>query len=82
MKEFLMMEYQMDYRTSEMVEILGFKVTETRHLRNGQVIKNHYNIRNQNGEIVSRNYENFEEPVRLLHELANYLNATTRQNQY
>ena len=70
----------MDYRTSEVIEILGFKVTETRHLQSGQVIKNHYNIRNKDGEIVSRNYESCEEPVRLLRELTNYLNATSRQN--
>jgi hypothetical protein len=72
-----MMEYQMDYRTSEVTEILGFKVTETRHLENGQVTRNHYNIRNKDGEIVSRDYESFEEPVKLLRELANYLDTTT-----
>jgi len=70
----------MDYRTSEVIEILGFKVMETSHFRNGQVIKNHYDIRNKDGEIVSRNYEGIEEPIKLLRDLANYLKTNSGQN--
>lgn len=74
-----MREYRTDYRTSEVVQILGFKVMETSHLQNGQVLKNHHDIRNKDGEIVSRNYENCDEPIRLLRNLANYLKANARQ---
>jgi hypothetical protein len=69
----------MDCRTSEVIEIPGFKITETSHLCDGQVVRHHYNIRNQEGEVVSRDYENFGEPVELLRDPARYLAERTGQ---
>lgn len=65
----------MDDNTSEVIEILGFKVTETQVIKDGQTIDNHFNIRNMDGETVSRDYKNIEEPISLLRDLANYLNS-------
>jgi len=69
----------MDYSTSEVAEILGFKVTETRLIQDEQIVNNHFNIRNKDGEVVSRNYDSVEEPITLLRDLANYINATAGQ---
>ncbi len=74
-----MTEYQMDHSIYEVTEILGFKVTETRLIQDEQVINNHFNIRNKDGEVVSRDYDSLDEPIALLRDLVNYINATTGQ---
>ncbi len=76
---YLTTEHQMDDSTSEVAEILDFKVTETSLVQDGQVINYHFNIRNKDGEIVSRDYDSIKEPVALLRDLVNYINATANQ---
>lgn len=66
----------MEVSTRDICIILDYLITESIHTKNGEIIRNHYNIRTNTGEIVSRNYENIREPLRLLHDLSLYLNET------
>jgi hypothetical protein len=66
----------MEISTRDICIILDYLITESTHTRDGEVIKSHYNIRTNTGEIVSRNYENIQEPLQLLHDLSLYLNET------
>ena len=62
----------MEY-TIEIDEILGYKITATTTFEGGHEFIHHYNIRTQDGEVVSQNYDNLSEPVRLLRELEGYV---------
>jgi hypothetical protein len=55
----------MEQITQEIIEITGFKITASTLFRKGQE-HTHYNIRNKDGEIVSRNYQSIDEPMQLL----------------
>jgi len=69
----------METSTKDICIILDYMITESTHTQNGQFIKNHYNIRTNSGEIVSRDYDSLREPIKLLHELATYLDGTSHE---
>ena len=56
----------METRTKEIYEVLGFKIAYITVLKDDEVIEAHYNILNNLGEIVSRDYPNVLEPLNLL----------------
>jgi len=70
----------MEY-TLEIDEILSYKVTATCAVQDGKEFIHHYNIRTQEGEVVSQNYNSLSEPVRLLRELEEYVTRQRVVNQ-
>jgi hypothetical protein len=66
----------MEILTRDICIVLDYLITESTHTQDGEIIENHYNIRTNAGEIVSKNYENIREPLKLLHDLSNYLNES------
>lgn len=59
----------------DIAEIAGFTITSSTYLKNGQEYI-HYNIRNKDGEIVSKNYESIEAPMQLLWQIEYKLQET------
>ncbi len=56
----------MEVRTEDICIILEFRVTKFQTIDNGQVINTHFNIRDRDGEVHGRDFDNVDEPVDLL----------------
>ena len=59
----------------DIIEIAGFTITSSTYFKHGQE-HCYYNIRNKDGDIVSKNYESIEEPMQLLWQVEYQLQKT------